>query len=147
VPAGGVGYAAAQHVADYSLITPSNPAKVGESIILYGTGFGDVTPAVPDGGPGSSTPPYSTTSNTISVFIDGIQAQVGFAGLTPQLIGLYQLNVTVPTGVSTGDVSVDVAGSDSYSAEALLSVSGTATANPLTRRKTTRPRIHANSRK
>jgi uncharacterized protein (TIGR03437 family) len=37
-----------------------------------------------------------------------VQANVVFAGLAPSLGGLYQLNVTIPSGVSKGEVGIDI---------------------------------------
>ena len=43
-------------------------------------------------------------------FVNGTQSQanVTFAGLTPTLTGLYQMNLQVPTGVGPGDVYLDI---------------------------------------
>ena len=87
-------YAAATH-ADGSLIGPPNlikgvtttPAKPGETIVLYGTGFGGTTP-------------QSTLLVNHTIVIDGLVADVAFAGLVGP--GLYQFNVTVPPTVDTG---------------------------------------------
>jgi uncharacterized protein (TIGR03437 family) len=112
-------------------VTSSNPAKAGETILLFVTGLGLVSPAVSDGTPGPINP-FSTVTNTISVFIDGLPATTSFAGLAPQLIGLYQINVEVPAGVSSGNVYLDISGPDSTTIEALLpikSATGTVPAN------------------
>ncbi|HWD99888.1 MAG TPA: TIGR03118 family protein [Bryobacteraceae bacterium] len=98
----GAKYVAATH-ADGSLIGPASvikgatPAKPGETIVLYGAGFG----------PGSSTIPNGqvvSTPITLPVkpliIIDGTVANVTYAGLTGT--GLYQINVVVPTSVQAG---------------------------------------------
>ena len=41
--------------------------------------------------------------------IGGQPAQVAFSGLTPGLPGLYQINVTVPTNIGTGNQPVTLA--------------------------------------
>src|SRR4029077_14192727 len=64
IPAGGIGYAAAEH-ADGSLVSPSHPAQVGETIAVYVTGLGDVLPSISDGAPGVS----SATTNTITAAV------------------------------------------------------------------------------
>jgi len=120
VPAGGTGYAAALH-SDYSLVTTAHPAQIGETISVYLTGLGAVTPSVPDGSAGPSSP-LSNTTNTFTADISGTTATVVYAGLAPGLAGLYQLNVTIPTGVTTGDNTLGISGPDSYNAEALISV-------------------------
>src|ERR1035437_10021191 len=94
------------------------PGAVGETIVIYGTGLGAVTPAVKEGSPAPTTPPLSTTVNTVTVTvtIGGKAAQVAFAGLTPGYAGLYQVNAVVPVGITTGDavpVLLSVAGQDS----------------------------------
>jgi uncharacterized protein (TIGR03437 family) len=37
------------------------------------------------------------------VLIGGIPANVPFSGLSPSFVGVNQLNVTIPTGVTAGD--------------------------------------------
>lgn len=128
-PAGGVGRAAALHP-DYSLITSDSPTQIGETVAVYLTGLGDVNPAVNDGTPGPSNPPSLATSS-IAAFVDGIEATVAYAGLAPTLIGLYQVNLTVPTGVSSGNVYLDISGPDSYTSQAVLPIAGGAAATGL----------------
>jgi uncharacterized protein (TIGR03437 family) len=99
-----------------TLAQPGTPAAVGETIVIYCTGLGAVTPAVKEGSPAPTTPPLSTTVNTVTVTIGGKAAQVAFAGLTPGYAGLYQVNAVVPVGITTGDavpVLLSVAGQDS----------------------------------
>jgi uncharacterized protein (TIGR03437 family) len=119
-PVGGFGYAAARHsTADAAEVTPSNPAKIGETIALYLTGIGAVDPAVADGAPGV----FTTATNSISVFFNGVQAAApSYVGLTPTAIGLAQINVTVPAGISTGDVYVEISGPDSFTSEAVMTI-------------------------
>ncbi|MEO8661416.1 MAG: IPT/TIG domain-containing protein [Bryobacteraceae bacterium] len=121
LPTGGIGYAAALHT-DYTLISKDSPAKIGETVSLYVTGLGAVSPAVADGAPGPATPPYSLAVNPIVIYIGGVAATTSYIGLAPQLVGLYQINVTVPTGVASGDASVDVAGPDFYTTQAVLPI-------------------------
>ncbi|MGH9666980.1 MAG: hypothetical protein ACRD9L_21355, partial [Bryobacteraceae bacterium] len=46
----------------------------------------------------------------------------------PGFVALYQLNLQIPTGLTNGDNFLDISGPDSYSSEALLSVTGGSTA-------------------
>jgi uncharacterized protein (TIGR03437 family) len=90
-------HVAAQH-ADYSnLANPSDvpgatPAHPGETILLYGTGFGPTNPATPSGGLVATA--YSM-ANSVTVTIGNQSAQVLYAGITEA--GLCQINVVVPT--------------------------------------------------
>lgn len=95
---------AIQHGSDYSLVTPESPAEVGEIVILYGTGLGPVAPPVASGTPTPSS--VSTTTSTPAVTVGGQPATVLFSGLTPGLIGVYQINVRVPPNVAGGDEDV-----------------------------------------
>ena len=52
VPPGGLSDGAVLH-ADYSLVTPQSPAQIGETVQVYMTGLGAVTPSVGDGAAGS----------------------------------------------------------------------------------------------
>ena len=78
------------------------PAKPGDVLILWGTGFGPTSPPAPAGidTPGNVT--YSTTS-TPTVTINNVQATVYGAALTPSFAGLYQVAIQVPTTIADGD--------------------------------------------
>jgi len=98
---------AATH-ADGSLIgatatTPvaMTPAKPGEVIILYGTGFGQTNPAIPDG---MLVTKAASLVLLPTVTIGGTCASVAFGGLVGA--GLYQINVTVPSSTADGDAAV-----------------------------------------
>jgi uncharacterized protein (TIGR03437 family) len=100
-------YAAALH-ADYTLVGSANllpgvstrPAQPGETILLYGTGFGPTNPALPTGQL-VTTP--AVLANSAQVTIGGVAATVVYSGLVEP--GLYQLNVTVPN-LPNGDAAV-----------------------------------------
>jgi uncharacterized protein (TIGR03437 family) len=95
---------------------PGTPASIGETIVIYCTGLGSVTPKVKEGSPAPGDPPLATTDNVVSVTVGGMPASVSFSGLTPGSVGLYQVNAVVPTGVATGDavpVVISVAGQTS----------------------------------
>ena len=128
-PANGIGSAAALH-ADFSLVSSLKPAQIGETILLFVTGLGAVSPAVSDGAPGPVNP-LSNATNQLAVYIGGQQATISFAGLAPGLIGLDQINVQVPSGVSSGNVNLDISGPDYYTSQAYLPVgTGTSATEP-----------------
>jgi uncharacterized protein (TIGR03437 family) len=133
IPSGGVGYAAAVHTSG-TIVSPSAPAAPGETIEVFATGLGTAFPVVPDGAAPPITP-LSPTTNTITAAVGGNSANVSFAGLAPTLAGLYQINVTIPSTLTAGDYTLDIAGAfpdpsgsgtdpDSYAAQALVSVGG-----------------------
>jgi uncharacterized protein (TIGR03437 family) len=113
-------YAAALH-ADFSVVTPQNPARPGETIQVFVTGLGDVNPAVSAGVPAPSDP-LSRVTSFLSAFIDGREGTAQFIGLAPGLIGLYQINVEVPANTASGDVTFELGTADSFHSSALLPV-------------------------
>jgi uncharacterized protein (TIGR03437 family) len=118
----GLGYGDVVHL-DGTLVNAKNPAQIGETVSVYLTGLGAVNPTIADGDAGPVNP-LANATNTIEAYIGGTQATVGYAGLAPQLAGLYQINLTVPTGVTAGDNSLDIAGPDSYYSVCLIAVGG-----------------------
>jgi uncharacterized protein (TIGR03437 family) len=124
VPPGGLGYGAVLHQDGVTLVTAQDPAQIGETVSVFVTGLGTVSPPIGDGAAGPSNP-LSYTSNTISADISGTTATVTYAGLAPGLAGLYQVNVTIPTGLTTGNNNLDLAGPDSYASEVVIPI-GTA---------------------
>jgi uncharacterized protein (TIGR03437 family) len=67
----------------------------GETVLIYLTGMGAVTPAVTDGTAGKSNP-LSLVNAQTTVYVGGQTAKVVYNGLAPGFPGLYQLNVTLP---------------------------------------------------
>ena len=80
---------------------PFRAAAPGETVTLYGIGFGSVTPASAPGvvASGTSSIPNLTVSFGVTV------AQLTYAGLAPGAVGLYQFNVVVPD-VADGDYPI-----------------------------------------
>jgi uncharacterized protein (TIGR03437 family) len=96
----------AQHAADFSLVTATHPAAPGEPLIIYLAGLGATNPPVASG---TATPLQlvpAVVQPTISV--DGQPAVIGYAGLTPDGVGLYQINFTVPSNARSGALSLVV---------------------------------------
>jgi len=79
-------------------VDANNPAKRGEYLIMYLVGLGATNPSVPSGAPSPSTLPLGQPLVTPTVSVDGQNATVAFAGLTPQSVGLFQINFKVPDG-------------------------------------------------
>jgi uncharacterized protein (TIGR03437 family) len=92
------------------------PAKPGDVIILWGTGFGPTTPAPPQGWVTPATPIFYT-SNPVSVTVGDTPATVYGAALAPYYAGLYQVAIQIPPSLADGDYPVvaTVAGASSPS--------------------------------
>jgi uncharacterized protein (TIGR03437 family) len=87
-----------------TLISASNPAKPGQPLTIYLAGMGATTPPVLSGQP---TPLQLVPVNFLpTVTLDGQQVNFGYAGLTPTGIGLYQINLTVPSNARTGNLDL-----------------------------------------
>ena len=98
---GGNQYVVAQ-LADGTYVLPagsiagvnSRPAQPGETIVIYGIGFGPVVPDIPAG-------LIATGASQLSASLELLFGQtpaplVSYAGLAPDSVGLYQFNVVVP---------------------------------------------------
>jgi uncharacterized protein (TIGR03437 family) len=82
-----------------SLGYPTVAAKAGDTVELYGTGFGPTRPAVQAGQVFSGAAP---TINPVTLLLNNVSVTPSFAGLSGA--GLYQINLTIPAGLGTGDV-------------------------------------------
>jgi uncharacterized protein (TIGR03437 family) len=72
----------------------SRPAKPGDTIVLYGLGFGPVNPSVPAG---TITPQLTKLVSPLQILFGQTPATtISYAGLVPPYVGLYQFNVVVP---------------------------------------------------
>ncbi len=86
----------------------SRPAKPGDEIVLYGVGFGPVTPNIPAGEIVSQS---NKLASSFQMSVGGKPVTPAYAGLAPNYTGLYQFNITVPdlglTGASPLIFTVD----------------------------------------
>jgi uncharacterized protein (TIGR03437 family) len=97
--------------ADGTLAAPANsipgfntrPAKIGDAggLVIFATGLGAVDSPVQDGANSSDLQRNTLAKPTVT--IGGVAAQVTFSGLSPQFVGVNQLNVTIPAGTPTGN--------------------------------------------
>jgi uncharacterized protein (TIGR03437 family) len=97
----GLGAGAIQH-ANGSLVSSSSPASRGETVVIYLTGLGAVSPAVADG---TGATGLSRSNSVQAIYFGATIADTSaimFQGLTPNYPGLYQINVTIPLGVQPG---------------------------------------------
>jgi len=112
-------FAAALH-ADFSVVTPDNPARPGEVIQLFLTGLGATDPAVATNAPGPV--PAARTASTPVVGFDnaGVENFGGF--YAPTLVTAYQINFRVPANAQSGNHEINVALDGVFSQRALLPV-------------------------
>jgi uncharacterized protein (TIGR03437 family) len=97
------------------VFTQANPAKRGQTIVLYVNGLGPVDQKMTSGEPTPLPPPLANTTVLPTVKIGNTNAHVDFAGLSPGWVGLYQVNVDVPSNAATGPqpIVVSIGGVDS----------------------------------
>lgn len=99
----------------YAVADPTTPAKAGDTLTIFCTGLGAVSPAIPDGAAAPSSP-LSYTVATPTVSIGGKTVAPSFSGLSPGFVGLYQINVAVPSGIASSNqvpVMLTIAGETS----------------------------------
>jgi uncharacterized protein (TIGR03437 family) len=100
----------------------SHPATPGDSLVLWGSGFGAVTPPATNGSNSLDTLRNVVTPPTVT--IGGVAATVTFAGLSPQFVGVYQINVTMPaTQPAASAAAIEIeAGGVSSAVQTVLAV-------------------------
>ncbi|MBZ5625266.1 MAG: hypothetical protein LAQ69_42180 [Acidobacteriia bacterium] len=96
----GTGLGAVQDFKTGRLNSTAQPARAADVLIVYCTGLGTVSPPVALGGVATGPTP---TDQPATVNIGGKSAQVLYSGLTPNYVGLYQINIIMPSGVPAGD--------------------------------------------
>jgi uncharacterized protein (TIGR03437 family) len=102
------------------LADAKSPASAGDVLVIYCVGLGGVNPALKSG---DATPftPLEPITGTAVVNIGGVAAKAAFAGLTPGFSGLYQINVTVPSGITPGsNVAITISVNGRASAGAVV---------------------------
>jgi uncharacterized protein (TIGR03437 family) len=116
--AGGDVFGAILH-ANFKLADTADPAKAGETVLIYCTGLGYVVAPLPADGVAATG---QMTMNTPTVTIGGANAPVSFSGLAPGYVGLYQVNAQVPTGLTAGNQPVVITIGGAMSKSVLLPV-------------------------
>jgi uncharacterized protein (TIGR03437 family) len=76
------------------------PARVGETLTAYGVGWGPTTSSIP---PGTVASAIASLTSKYTLTLGGTPVDVLYAGVSPTYAGLYQVDFTVPTGVSAGN--------------------------------------------
>jgi uncharacterized protein (TIGR03437 family) len=104
-------YVVAQFTSDNTYVLPPNSlpgyttrsASPGDSIVIYGIGFGPAmnssNQAIPAG---QIVTASNQLMNAVQMQVGGVAANLGYQGLAPSQVGVYQFNLTVPA-VTAGD--------------------------------------------
>jgi uncharacterized protein (TIGR03437 family) len=94
------------------LVSPASPAQAGDKLAIYCAGLGATDPPAADGA--VSVPPARTKDPAVTVMIGGREARVlstaypaeaitDSTGYVPGLVGVYEVDVEMPSGVPPGD--------------------------------------------
>jgi uncharacterized protein (TIGR03437 family) len=90
---------------------PSHPAKAGDELVAYVIGLGQTTPPLQTGAAAPSSPLPKVPNVKVCFGGDTPFSKVDcfvpdYAGASPTLVGLYQLDIKVPAGLPSGDQSL-----------------------------------------
>jgi uncharacterized protein (TIGR03437 family) len=95
----------------------SQRAKPGDVIVIFGTGFGPVTPNIPAG---QIAPGSSTLTVPLQIYFGSALATLQYSGLAPGLVGVYQFNVVVPNVPASDAVQVSFSLGGAIGAQGVL---------------------------
>jgi uncharacterized protein (TIGR03437 family) len=91
---------------NFTIVSSSNPAHANDVLVFYATGMGQTTPPLITGQIVPAGPPYYNTA-PVTVTIGGVNANVIYSiAAPPYVAGLYQIAVTVPSGLEAGSQAV-----------------------------------------
>ncbi|HTC33712.1 MAG TPA: protease pro-enzyme activation domain-containing protein [Bryobacteraceae bacterium] len=84
------------------IFPPYNTAGQGKETALYITGAGVLSPSVETGDAPTTLTNAPKPILPVTVTVANQNAEINFVGTTPGLVGVVQVNFTVPAGVPTG---------------------------------------------
>jgi uncharacterized protein (TIGR03437 family) len=120
-----------------AFVTPSNPAQPNETISIIATGLGPLADGSPTAGVAYQGSYPNSVTDSVSATLAGTTAQVINAGLPTNAIGMYQVDIIVPSNVTTDPVAQIYIAQDAFVSNiATLPVAGAGnslvsfTANP-----------------
>jgi uncharacterized protein (TIGR03437 family) len=87
----------------------ASPARGGDVAVIYAIGLGPTSPFVASGVASPANPLANAAATKVcfgnpNPFGSVPCTDAGFSGLTPGLVGLYQVNVTIPNTLGSGNV-------------------------------------------
>ena len=86
-------------------LVPFPNGSAGQTVVAFITGDGDVAPSLPTGtspAPGTSLSRLPSSRQAVSITVNGAPAKIVFNGIVPGLIGVTQLNFTIPENLVPG---------------------------------------------
>jgi uncharacterized protein (TIGR03437 family) len=92
-------------------IVPYASGSRGQTLTMFVTGEGDVTPPLATGespNPGSSASALPSPVLPVALMIGGVPAAIDFIGIPPGLAGVTQVNFTVPANAPLGPQPVEL---------------------------------------
>ncbi|MEO8028510.1 MAG: IPT/TIG domain-containing protein [Bryobacteraceae bacterium] len=84
----------------------THPAKVGDTLLFYATGLGPLDSPVANGA--DSLDKLRQTLTKPTIMLGGVPIIPLFSGLAPQFPGVNQINFTIPPGVPSGIVALQL---------------------------------------
>lgn len=93
------------HSSDNSQVSSASPARAGEVLTLYATGCGPTGPT-PDPGQLFQASPLSIVQSPLRITVNGVTAEVLYAGGYPGTEDTYQVNFRIPSGVAPGPAAL-----------------------------------------
>lgn len=90
-----------------ALVGWERPAKAGGTVLVMATGLGEVDPPWPAGRPSPGREPPRAIAR-VTATLDGSPANVAAAHLAPGFVGIYLVEVEIPSGANPGAVQLAI---------------------------------------
>ena len=118
-PANGVQVAAVLH-ANFQLVTPANPARPNEIVLLFITGMGLTDPAVGTNVVGPAPPATSVLQPVVGIDDAGVEVIGSF--YAPGLLTVFQINLRISANAQTGNRKISVIAGSVSSQDSLIPI-------------------------
>ena len=92
--------------ANFQVVTPANPARPGEIVLLFITGMGLTDPAVGTNVVGPAPPATSVVQPIVGIDDGGVEVLGSF--YAPGLLTVFQINLRIPDNAQTGNRKLSV---------------------------------------